>query len=196
MSVLDLALSKAVLSDPNHRIADLTVPYNPNTLQYSISDGQGHDKGVHFPASGKAEPQIPVFQNDPTHPLGTATLSVTLFFHTYQSSLVYSDVRTELKRLHQFFRHTSGNGGGDSPNICFTWGSMTFTGVLTSLSITYKMFAPDGTPVQAEATISLLGRDNGMESEALTASAMTEAASALQGVWSSFKSATNFLFGR
>lgn len=196
MSVMDLALSKAVLSDPNHRIADLTVPYNPNSLKYSISDGQGNDKGVSSPANGKTEQQIPVFQNDMTHPIGTATLEVTLFFHTYQSSLVYSDVRTELKKLHQFFRHTSGNGGGDSPNVCFTWGSMSFTGVLSSLVITYQMFAPDGTPVQAEASIFLRGRDSSLEGESLQESAITEVASTLQGAWSTFKKATNFLFGR
>lgn len=35
-----------------------------------------------------------------------------------------------------------------------SWGKFLFNGVLTRLSITYKLFKPDGTPIRAEADVS------------------------------------------
>lgn len=35
-----------------------------------------------------------------------------------------------------------------------SWGKFLFNGVLTSLSITYKLFKPDGTPIRAEADVT------------------------------------------
>ena len=41
--------------------------------------------------------------------------------------------------------------------MAFAWGSLIHIGELNSLSVSYRMFASDGTPVQAEVSLSIVG---------------------------------------
>ena len=57
---------------------------------------------------------------------------------------------------------TSGSSSSSSsqktdppPNVLFVWGKFRFCGVITSLSQKYTMFFADGTPVRAEATLTM-----------------------------------------
>ncbi|WP_217913370.1 LysM peptidoglycan-binding domain-containing protein [Miltoncostaea marina] len=51
----------------------------------------------------------------------------------------------------------SGKNSGRPPTIEFGWGSTTtFKAVCDSLSVQYLLFRPNGTPVRAKATVSLL----------------------------------------
>jgi hypothetical protein len=50
------------------------------------------------------------------------------------------------------------SGDTHSPNyLLITWGSLNFKCVLTSLSVSYTLFAQDGTPLRAKATVQLEG---------------------------------------
>lgn len=50
------------------------------------------------------------------------------------------------------------DGTRHSPRrVQLTWGKLVFEGVLGSLSLNYKLFKPDGTPLRAEATASFEG---------------------------------------
>jgi hypothetical protein len=49
-------------------------------------------------------------------------------------------------------------GDEHKPNfVMITWGTLIFKGVLTDLSIEYKLFKPDATPIRAVAKLKLLG---------------------------------------
>ena len=83
------------------------------------------------------------------------TLSVTLFFNTlndlYQDS--YGDVREEIRRLYPY-TNTNTN---KAKQLYFFWGSVAVAGNLTCMSVTYTMFAPDGTTVRAQVSITIEG---------------------------------------
>ncbi len=43
--------------------------------------------------------------------------------------------------------------------ICFVWGTLQFTGFITSCNVSYTMFAADGMPVRAKVDLSILGEE-------------------------------------
>ncbi|MEL6863533.1 MAG: LysM peptidoglycan-binding domain-containing protein [Bacteroidota bacterium] len=49
--------------------------------------------------------------------------------------------------------------------LTLVWGKALFRGVLTSLSIDYKLFQPDGTPIRAEAQVTFQTSDNAKAAE-------------------------------
>ncbi len=110
-----------------------------------------------------------------------STLSVSLFFHSYINDNNFSDVRTNINRIRAFLpaiTNSPGTGSGTkaaSPRITFAWGTMIYTGTLESFHVTYQMFAFDGTPVQAEATITIRGED-----QEVSANSNNQALSAVQ----------------
>lgn len=49
------------------------------------------------------------------------------------------------------------NGDKHKPNyLTITWGSLLFKGILTDLTIEYKLFKPDGTPIRAIAKVKFI----------------------------------------
>lgn len=140
-----------------------TVQFNPNSLEYVICSNERNHKGVQ---SKKADSPAEEThrQRDPTGSTDEAVLSVRLFYHTYSSETSYTDVRDEIKKLRKFVR-SSGNSKEKTPKMTFSWGSLIHTGELDQFHITYQMFAADGTPVQAEVSLSITGKekDQGVE---------------------------------
>ncbi len=158
------------------------VPFNPAELSVEEAVGaedvsrvnggtkkkqweQGNNSGVQYPEEGSSR----------WRSRGMTRLSVTLFFNTlndlYQSS--YEDVREEIRKLYPYTNTTeiiqkaskaSGSGrgrgaagGGKARQIYFFWGSIAIAGMLTQMSVTYTMFAPDGRPVRAQVSIAIEG---------------------------------------
>lgn len=134
-----------------------TVQFNPNSLEYVIHSNERNHKGVQSKKVDSPAEETHR-QRDPTGSTDEAVLSVRLFYHTYSSETSYTDVRDEIKKLRKFVRG-SGNSKEITPKITFSWGSLVHTGELDQFSITYQMFAADGTPVQAEVSISITGEE-------------------------------------
>lgn len=102
---------------------------------------------------------MPDLQSAPLAESRGASLSVRLFYHTYIGPNNFADVRESIHRIRAFLPRTTEKAQAKSPRVTFAWGTMTHTGTLESFSVSYQMFAHDGTPVQAEAAISIRGED-------------------------------------
>lgn len=151
-------MEKAKIYDPEKENEAFTVQFNPNFLEYSIHSNQKNGKNTHSKIADSAAEEENL-QSDPTGYTDKAILSVRLFFHTYQNETAYTDVREEVKKLRKFARRSSNSASENDPKITFAWGTICHTGTLDSFSVTYQMFASDGTPVQAEVSISISGED-------------------------------------
>lgn len=160
-----IVYQKARIFDPASPSSGFSVQFNPNTLEYSAGTELRTQKGAVEQDAGNGQ-LVPEQQASPLGTALSARLSVRLFFHSYVSDLVYHDVRPAVNRIRAFLptasagRETSKTGTDNiSPKISFAWGTMTHTGTLESFHVTYQMFAFDGTPVQAEVSITIRGED-------------------------------------
>lgn len=163
------ALKKARIYDPESVDDGFYVQFNPNTLSYSV--GANLNRQREDQNGGVWQGRM---QADPTGQTGLATLSATLFFYTYESESSYQDVRIEVNRIRAFLRRGNDGNGVISRRVAFTWGTLTVEGTLESLSVSYQMFAADGTPVQAEVSITILGEDPDVTAEGIDHAASVE----------------------
>lgn len=152
------ALEKARLFDPDAPRDGFYVQFNPNTLEYSAGMSRQTYKGA-AERNGQGRAGVPELQSTPLAEPQGAALSVKLFYHTYVSPTSFTDVRTGIHRIRAFLPGTAEEAQAKSPRITFAWGTMTHTGTLESFSVAYQMFAHDGTPVQAEVSITIRGED-------------------------------------
>ncbi len=89
-----------------------------------------------------------------------ATYSLSLFFDSYASEGAPKDVRVFTNKLLRLTLRGAGRAMymvpyADPPRVNFVWGKITlFTAVVTQVTISYTMFAPDGTPIRAKATVN------------------------------------------
>ena len=88
---------------------------------------------------------------------GAQTLSLKLFFDTYESG---KDVSKETKELWKFMQVDQDNEKGGSttkkypPQVAFEWGVFKFLSYITSITQRFSLFKSDGTPVRAEVNIT------------------------------------------
>ena len=149
-------MDKAKIYEPGKESQAFTVQFNPNSLSCSVYVNNRNQKGTKSKKSDSAAEEEHL-QRDPTGQTDGAVLSVRLFYHTYVNSTTYTDVREEIRKLRKFVRYSGNTAASNDPKITFAWGSLIHTGVLENFSVTYQMFASDGTPVQAEVYLSILG---------------------------------------
>lgn len=146
------ALEKAMFFDPSEPSSCcFYVQFNPNSLEYSYGK-------KHYKQGAKEDGQ----EGDQQSPLDTrerANLSMSLFFNTYDSETSYTDVRGKLLPLRAFLCKTEDKETVNEKTVVFAWGTLAFRGSMDSFSVTYQMFAADGTPVRAEARVSISGED-------------------------------------
>jgi len=72
---------------------------------------------------------------------------------------VYKDQGNGIKEDLENFKKSvfDYNGEDHKPNyLIITWGSLLFKGILTDLTIEYKLFKPDGTPLRAIAKVKFI----------------------------------------
>jgi nucleoid-associated protein YgaU len=105
----------------------------------------------------------------PNMPGGTAeyggtdplSLKVKLFFDEFD--LLHGDITPKITRLLSWtlpMEETRQDLSPTSPLIAFVWGNKqlaNFSGYLTSVDVTYKLFSKDGTPLRADVSITLTG---------------------------------------
>ncbi len=146
------ALEKAIFFDPNEPSSCcFYVQFNPNSLEYSY--GKKHYKKGAKKSGQKGDQQSPLDTQE------QAQLSMSLFFNTYDSEISYTDVRNKLLPLRAFLCKTEDKETVNGKTVMFAWGTLAFRGIMDSFSVTYQMFAADGTPVRAEVRVSISGED-------------------------------------
>ncbi len=169
-------LEKAMFYDATEK-KPVYVQFNPNSLEYSYAGGQpgSGQPGGTAPGAGLQNgwPFGYFRQQSPLDTRTGARLSMRLFFNTYTHETSYTDVREKLKPLRAFVCKT-GDARTVGKKVVFAWGSLGFKGYLDSFSVTYQMFASDGTPVQAEASVSMEGDDADISKEDREAMKKTE----------------------
>lgn len=163
-----MALSKARIYEDGKSEQAYYVQFNPASLSYSIHANPKSYKKICEKRNGGGTDTSA--QSDPTQNTTMAYLSVTLFFHSYKNELLYTDVRSDVNLLQGFLRKSGSDPNSNktiatSPSIVFAWGSTVHKGFLDNFSVTYQMFAADGTPVQAEVSITICGNDPDMVAE-------------------------------
>ena len=159
-----MALSKARIYEDGNNKSVFLVQFNPNSLSYSIHANQKSYKKIQ--EKREKEASSTTAQSDPTQNTSMAYLSVTLFFHTYKNESSFTDVREDVSKLQNFLRNSGNDPSANqtiatSPTIVFAWGTIAHKGFLDNFSVTYQMFASDGTPVQAEVSVTICGSDLG-----------------------------------
>lgn len=146
------ALEKAMFFDPDEPSSCcFYVQFNPNSLEYSY--GKRHRKKGAKESGQEGDQQSPLDTQE------QAQLSMSLFFNTYDSETSYTDVRSKLLPLRAFLCKTEDKETVNGKTVIFAWGTLAFQGSMDSFSVTYQMFAADGTPVRAEVRVSISGED-------------------------------------
>lgn len=151
-------LEKARIYSIDHPKNVFYVQFNPNSLRYMVEQDYGYKKDGEDMARK---------QSDATGQSGWAKLSMTLFFYTFESETEYSDVRRNINRLRPYLGRRSDRSNVLGEKIGFAWGTITLEGHLESMEVSYQMFASDGTPVQAEVQISIVGEDREVKAEGI-----------------------------
>lgn len=181
------ALEKAKIYPKGKAGEGFYVQFNPTTLSYSISTNSGTRKKAKAPhATDPARSTDSGITQTPA--VGSsrgATLSVKLFYHTYTNADTFTDVRTDVNRLRAFLRRAGDGNQVKSAPLTFAWGTITHTGTLEELSVSYQMFASDGTPVQAEVSVSIFGEDPDVTAEANDRDAAVSYESDISSGWRS-----------
>ena len=60
---------------------------------------------------------------------------------------------------------TAGTPTAVPPFVTFHWGKLLFKGACTSLSVTYKLFKPDGDPLRADVKMTLKQADDAVQGQ-------------------------------
>lgn len=121
-------------------------------LEYLLRQFGGHEIGRQWQEGSTPQQQD----------CSEVTLTTKLFFNTLENinQDSYEDVRNYVRQLYPFtnkITEDNRKGKRSIEKICFGWGSIVIVGILTSMSVHYTMFAPTGSPVRAEVSISIKG---------------------------------------
>lgn len=145
-------LKKATLRvvDGDATPSSLTFMYNPEEFQTAKSSSWN------WPTTTSAKSATkPQFAG-----VGPQTVSMDIFFDAYGDSA--GDVTEQVRTLLDWVKPTPSSIAKklpSPPTLAFEWGSSKaladFRGYLESVTASYTMFRPDGTPIRANAKISL-----------------------------------------
>jgi nucleoid-associated protein YgaU len=147
-------LAQAVIKTLDGEKVEVKCLFNPKEYTFAKTNS--------WPKEQKAAANTPVLNFGGGNP---ATLNMDLLFDTYQSSKnggQSKDVRTayindlwKMMFVDKGLGEKKKNKQGRPPKVQFTWGkAWSFEAVITSLSVTFTLFLPDGTPVRATAKVA------------------------------------------
>lgn len=146
-------LAQAVIKTIDGEKIEVKCLFNPKEYTFAKTNS--------WPKDQKAAANTPVLNFGGGNP---ATLQMDLLFDTYQNSRnsgESKDVRTvyindlwKMMFVDKQLAEKKKNKQGRPPKVQFTWGkAWSFEAVMTSLSVTFTLFLPDGTPVRATARV-------------------------------------------
>jgi hypothetical protein len=147
-------LAKAVIKMIEGDMVSVECLFNPKEYTFAKTNS--------WPKDAKAAADQPVMNFGGGNP---ATLSMDLMFDTYQNARTggqSKDVRTayindlwKMMFVDKNLAEKKKNKQGRPPKVQFIWGkAWSFEAVMTSLSVTFTLFLPDGTPVRATAKVT------------------------------------------
>jgi hypothetical protein len=147
-------LQHAVIKTIDGEKIEVKCLFNPKEYTFAKTNS--------WPKDQKAAANTPVLNFGGGNP---ATLSMDLMFDTYQNARSGGppqDVRTayinslwKMMYVDKGLAEKKKNKQGRPPKVQFTWGkALSFEAVMTSLSVTFTLFLPDGTPVRATAKVA------------------------------------------
>lgn len=122
----------------------ITVKCSFNPFEYTIKQ------------SNKYEAKFKDGSNVPTMEFkgfNVKKLTLKLYFDTFEKKEDVSLITRKLWELMQVNKDDEGKKR--PPPVAFRWGTLEFFAVIDSISQKFTLFLQDGTPVRAEATISL-----------------------------------------
>ncbi|WIV66069.1 CIS tube protein [Natrialbaceae archaeon AArc-T1-2] len=126
-----------VLDEDGESKEEIPVLFNPS--EYSTSKSITYEDQK---IAGTTTPATQFSDGD------AETLSMTLFFDTYERS---EDVQNHTDQLDQLLELDSER---HAPPVCrFVWGEFMFKAVVESLDKQFTMFLPEGTPVRASVDV-------------------------------------------
>lgn len=158
------------------------VQFNPNTLRYSVGPNSGHET--------HGSEGVPA-QDDATGQSGSSRLSMTLFFYTFRSETDFDDVRKDINKLRSYLKLQKENQKIMSESITFAWGKITMQGHMESLEVSYQMFASDGTPVQAEVQVTIVGEDKDVTAAGINHAKADQIEKEAEAVWDQKKNSSD-----
>lgn len=144
----------------------LPVQFNPATLR--IQRRNNVDRGGTTTGTQKAQ-----------HPSSeAATLSFDLEFDTAEQVAAGQpvDVRKWTALVRQFVEPPKDDTGDPPPAVSFSWGTLTFTGIVDQVTEELDYFSPEGTPLHAKVSVSISEQDFGLEAAKGAAARDTKAA--------------------
>ena len=152
MSVSQMA--QAVIKTLEGDKIEVKCLFNPKEYTFAKTNS--------WPKDQKAAANQPVLNFGGGNP---ATLQMDLMFDTYQNARHKGepkDVRTayinslwKMMYVDERLKEKAKNKQGRPPKVQFSWGkAWSFEAVMTSLSVTFTLFLPDGTPVRATAKVA------------------------------------------
>jgi hypothetical protein len=126
-------------------IAKITFTFNPK--EYTISKGATWNRSEQRGAKSSVPPDF-------GGALPSST-TVEIFLDGFESG---SDISSDIQLLFSCVcpvTTTIDNNVPSAPWVVFGWGQMSFTAVVTQVSVRYSMFNPSGQPVRATASVTL-----------------------------------------
>ena len=125
----------------------ISVQFNPNKLAFK--ETVKYIEKTKIASSKERNTPTGVFTNQRPR-----ELTVELLFDTYTSirpEILKKDVKDEVEK----FTNLLNSVDGKPPKVFFSWGSIQFKGVITSMSYTYTLFTSSGKPARATMNITL-----------------------------------------
>ncbi|WP_213955778.1 MULTISPECIES: hypothetical protein [unclassified Variovorax] len=120
---------------------DITVHFNPASLQYSVSNTMGEAKGPNkkqYVANSSAK------------------LTMDLVFDTTHNG---HDVRELSDRMAKLMKPDGPKGKQVPPQVTFEWGTYKFTGMVEQYKETLDYFSPEGVPLRCGINLTLASQD-------------------------------------
>lgn len=120
---------------------DITVHFNPASLQYSVSNTMGEAKGPNkkqYVANSSAK------------------LTMDLVFDTTHNG---HDVRELSDRMARLMKPDGPKGKQVPPKVTFSWGTYEFTGMVEQYKETLDYFSPEGVPLRCGVNLTLASQD-------------------------------------
>jgi len=125
------------------------VQFNPESLKVSLSNQIQQPKN----AGDQTGPPSMQFVG-----AGTMKMAVQLWFDAASAS--QDDVRPATKKIRNLITPQPGKEKGSfiPPFVSFSWGTFRFDGILESLEETLEFFSPDGKPLRASVSVSMINQ--------------------------------------